>query len=219
MYRTRAIILLGLDPGEWKRRRNALVRKHHPDSGDGNTARYQEAIDAYNYLRTDNTKIAGPFIASVSVQTEPVYEGVFLDNPVTEGTTVLERDFQRKILVALTSERAYTFNVHGHAMQKSGLPDLYVAHTIWTGWLELKTKGGRYSPIQIAESLKLIRCGVPVFGLRLERGDVMIQQMHDGEILARFEWDRTRKSEFGLILLRNLKRITEELEIGLGDAI
>ncbi len=49
-----------------------------------------------------------------------------------------ETEFQKKIVKMLKNRGAMVLNVHGHGMQVSGWPDLYVAHHKWTGWIELK---------------------------------------------------------------------------------
>ena len=47
---------------------------------------------------------------------------------------------QVKALLAKIWRRmgAMVLPVHGHSMQEPGWPDLYVAHALWTGWMELK---------------------------------------------------------------------------------
>ena len=49
-----------------------------------------------------------------------------------------ESKFQQRLKRTLDGVGALTFNVHGHAMQSPGWPDLQVYHRVWTGHLELK---------------------------------------------------------------------------------
>lgn len=49
-----------------------------------------------------------------------------------------EKDFQRKLIDFLKKRNAFVFNFIGNVFQ-SGVPDLFVAHRYWSGWLELKT--------------------------------------------------------------------------------
>lgn len=49
-----------------------------------------------------------------------------------------EKDFQRKLIDFLKQRNAFVFNFIGNVFQ-SGVPDLFVAHRYWSGWLELKT--------------------------------------------------------------------------------
>lgn len=43
---------------------------------------------------------------------------------------------------------AVTFAMVASPMQRVGLPDRYVCHTLFRGWLEFKSHNGRLSPIQ-----------------------------------------------------------------------
>lgn len=44
--------------------------------------------------------------------------------------------------------RAMILNVHGHKMQTPGWPDLYIAHKLWTGFLEMKGPRTKIEPHQ-----------------------------------------------------------------------
>lgn len=48
-----------------------------------------------------------------------------------------EKKFQRKLIQFVKDRNAFVFNFIGNAFQ-SGVPDLFVAHRYWSGWLELK---------------------------------------------------------------------------------
>lgn len=41
-----------------------------------------------------------------------------------------------------------TFAIVGSQMQETGLPDRYIAHAKWTGWVEFKSWKGTLSPKQ-----------------------------------------------------------------------
>lgn len=56
--------------------------------------------------------------------------------------------FQDKVSKMLNHCGGTYFKLHGHAMQASGLPDCYIAHRIWRGWLELKVDGNKLSAVQ-----------------------------------------------------------------------
>jgi len=68
---------------------------------------------------------------------------------------MLERAFQKQVIKWLKSKGAVVYNIHGHAMQQRGIPDLYVAHWRWQGWLELKTGNNKLSTLQEIEIGKL----------------------------------------------------------------
>ncbi len=71
-----------------------------------------------------------------------------------------ETSFQRILVKSLREAGAVVFNIHGHAMQVAGIPDLYVAHPIWTGWLELKAGTNVATKLQERTLRKLMTCGV-----------------------------------------------------------
>jgi len=59
-----------------------------------------------------------------------------------------EKDFQAKIQSGLKIANAMVLNIHGHAMQAAGWPDLYVCHWRWKGWIELKVGTRQATPLQ-----------------------------------------------------------------------
>lgn len=71
-----------------------------------------------------------------------------------------ETELTRKLIAALESRGAFTMKVHGHAMQRPGIPDLYVAHAEFQGWVELKVGDGRLSTLQLATIRELAQRGV-----------------------------------------------------------
>jgi len=83
-----------------------------------------------------------------------------------------ERDFAKKIKCGLESVGCFCFNVHGHRMQKSGVPDCYVAHNKWTGWIEFKVGDARPTDLQIMRIKDLLVRNVPAFVVRL-RDDII----------------------------------------------
>ncbi len=78
-----------------------------------------------------------------------------------------ETKFQSKVVTALRGQGAMIFNCHGHLMQASGWPDLWIGHPLWTGWLELKVEKRGYQDNQKDKIRELMRRGVNAFGLRL----------------------------------------------------
>ena len=49
-----------------------------------------------------------------------------------------ENEFASKLTRALRKCNAEVLSVVGNRMQASAWPDIYVAHTYWTGWIEFK---------------------------------------------------------------------------------
>lgn len=77
-----------------------------------------------------------------------------------------ENKFQKKVIEALEAKCAFIINLHGHLMQKSGLPDLEVVHRSWHGFLELKVGDNEASDIQRAVAAKILKRDVPCYVLR-----------------------------------------------------
>jgi len=79
---------------------------------------------------------------------------------------MLESKFQKQVKKVLEKQGAFIINIHGHGMQKPGLPDLLVIHPKWTGFLELKTEKNKCSEIQQAIACKIKVRGMPIYVLR-----------------------------------------------------
>ena len=85
-----------------------------------------------------------------------------------------EADFQTRLKRLLEGIGALVFNVHGHAMQSIGWPDLYVAHWKWSGWLELKVDHEPLREVQRIVLRELSKRRVPCFVLRLHVEEAMM---------------------------------------------
>ena len=85
-----------------------------------------------------------------------------------------ENAFQSQMVHALKTQGAMVLNLHGHAMQAPGWPDLYVAHPKWRGWIELKVKGRALSELQEVIIRKLMERGDTVYVMDLTFGTVKI---------------------------------------------
>ena len=110
-----------------------------------------------------------------------------------------ETKFQADLVAKLKAGGAYTFNVHGHAMQASGWPDLQVYSPVWTGHLELKVGRNKAAPLQNARIRELRRRGVFAFVL-WETG---VLQDHEGKGHGVLDLEQT-----GFEILQQLKRLS-----------
>lgn len=120
-----------------------------------------------------------------------------------------ENDLQRTVIEALKSVGAWTFNVHGHGMQKCGVCDLYCAHNRWTGWIEFKVGKNRPSALQIICMKDLLIRGVAAFVVR-EYEEVIYCELWIGEkhyetLSFCKEWLRSKGTTRGLELLKMLR--------------
>lgn len=71
-----------------------------------------------------------------------------------------ENKWKAELKKALEGIGATVFSCHGHGMQAPGWPDLFVAHSIWSGWIELKMPNGRLSTSQKIVGRKLESRGI-----------------------------------------------------------
>lgn len=92
-----------------------------------------------------------------------------------------ENKFQKKVVEALIAKTAWILNVHGHRMQKSGVPDLQVVHRRWCGYLELKVGKNKCSPIQKQVIKKIKDRGFPVFVLRYIENPLVDSTLYKGQ--------------------------------------
>tara|TARA_R110000824_G_scaffold69355_6_gene178844 strand:+ start:294 stop:722 length:429 start_codon:yes stop_codon:yes gene_type:complete len=77
-----------------------------------------------------------------------------------------ESRFQSIVKAKMLGAGAMVFNVHGHAMQAPGWPDLQVYSPLWTGHLELKTMTGKPTVLQLRRIRQLRKMRQPAFILR-----------------------------------------------------
>lgn len=137
----------------------ALVKIHHPDHG-GKAETFQLIIDAHRLL-TDKT-----------------YR--FNVERLSFGHPFTERVFQQKLISAMRADGALCIKIVGNVFQKIGIPDLYVASKIWTGWLELKTENEELRPHQAKMICKLNERGVPALVARYRRRHGVFLEKVDG---------------------------------------
>lgn len=110
-----------------------------------------------------------------------------------------ESRFQKKVIGILTKQAAFIINMHGHLMQRPGIPDLFVVHRDWTGFLELKVGPGRFkknrpSDIQKSVAKKINARRVPCYVLRCVDIDTEICDLYcnynietfDGKLIRKF---------------------------------
>ena len=84
-----------------------------------------------------------------------------------------EGDIQRAITKALEARGAKVYRMNAsrggrqqRAFNPPGTPDLFVVERKRHYWIEVKTPGGKVSPIQEAQHADLKRCGMEVFVVR-----------------------------------------------------
>lgn len=94
-----------------------------------------------------------------------------------------ESNFQSLLVKSLRESGAIVFNIHGHAMQMAGIPDLYVAHNIWEGWLELKAGNNPVTKLQQHTLKKLHDCGVNAYALVANKPRMIIK-LHEETIVG-----------------------------------
>lgn len=69
----------------------------------------------------------------------------------------------------------WVLNLHGHAMQKSGVPDLFIVSSMWTGFLELKRADNVPSRLQAVQLRRICERGFPAYCMTVfENGDIVI---------------------------------------------
>ena len=77
-----------------------------------------------------------------------------------------ESKFQKQVKKQLENQGAFVINLHGHMMQRAGLPDLFVLHRKWDGFLELKVEQNKTSAVQRIVAAKIELRGMPIYVLR-----------------------------------------------------
>lgn len=83
-----------------------------------------------------------------------------------------ESVFEKRVKECLTKCDAMRLKVHGHMMQDSGWPDLYVCHIKWQGWIELKVEDEN-----LRENQKIC-----IKGIRRRGGNALVVRCKQGLI-------------------------------------
>ena len=120
-----------------------------------------------------------------------------------------ENDFQKKLIDQLFSQGAWTFNVHGHSMQKSGVADVLIIHRRFAGFVELKTGDYKASDKQKDVDKDIRKRYFPSFVVRC----VKLYEARHGE-----SWDQNHKiiiENFqgdGLVRVAGLNKVLDCLQ-------
>lgn len=114
----------------------------------------------------------------------------------------LEGKVTERLKKLWTFQGAFFFKVHGHYMQRSGMPDLYVSlKDVWRGWIELKAEKREVTLLQRITIRRLRESGDNAVCLRwmndqwfLDEEDGMsVLCEHDVEILLCLAHQKDRK--------------------------
>lgn len=118
-----------------------------------------------------------------------------------------ETNFQRLLIKSLRECGAVVFNIHGHSMQIAGIPDLWVGHKIWNGWLELKTGNNVVTKLQENTLRKLMDCGVYAVVLQERKPNILVK-ISDGTIIGHIPFSTNDID--GISFLNKLKDILKD---------
>lgn len=88
----------------------------------------------------------------------------------------MESRFQAQVMKYIKSRGGEVFNVHGHPMQRRGVPDLWVCLNGVQVWLELKWERGTYKTIQLITMEKFRKAGALAYGLRSIGGEFWLEE-------------------------------------------
>lgn len=94
-----------------------------------------------------------------------------------------ESQLTRRLCRELEELGALTFAVVGGMRQEAGWPDRYVAHAVWSGWLEFKVYGNALSPLQAKRLRELESRGVAAMCVN---HDEFVVSRHDGTVVGKF---------------------------------
>ena len=99
-----------------------------------------------------------------------------------------ETEISAKLCTSLRKDyKAVVFKIHGHAMQQPGIPDFYLAHACWQGWIETKGAETLTTPLQKSILRQLKNAGVDAYILRFMDERRYRFESEDGDILKYFE--------------------------------
>ena len=91
-----------------------------------------------------------------------------------------ENAFQSKLVRICKGQGAWVFNIWGSIMQRSGVPDLYITHPKFRGWVELKVGTGKPSGAQVANIHHLQECNDVAFVVTHSKDGYIYYDFLDG---------------------------------------
>ena len=149
MKRSEAIRILG--DGDLKKSFRRLVKVHHPDAG-GDVQTFERIVEAYKVLQKSGWEFPGLFMRT-------------------------ETNFKNDLHAGMKNVGAFWFKCAGGGkFQMAGMPDVWVQHPIWNGWLELKHGKRKLEPLQLSMIKKIRERGGNAFCLR-ERDGVLTWEL------------------------------------------
>ncbi len=119
-----------------------------------------------------------------------------------------ETNFQKILVKSLRECGTVVFNIHGHSMQVAGIPDLYIAHKIWSGWLELKTGNNPVTKLQQHTLKQLYDWGINAYILVGNKPRIIVK-LYSGEIVGHISF--MSNDIDGIAFLNQLKGIDNTL--------
>lgn len=97
---------------------------------------------------------------------------------------LLEADLEREFAQRMASIGAFYKKLHGSLYQRY-LPDRYVAHRRWAGWLELKAGDNDLSDKQRDTARKLVEARVPFFVVaQRTQSAVLVEDVDQGVLMS-----------------------------------
>jgi hypothetical protein len=95
-----------------------------------------------------------------------------------------ETKFKKEVITGLRTHNAIVVCIEGgNVRQRVGLPDTFVAHRLWHGWLEFKSERGKLKEHQRIFLKQMNERGVPAFVLRAPN----IVESFDGVVMFTFD--------------------------------
>ena len=94
-----------------------------------------------------------------------------------------ENEWANKLVPEMRRCNALVLNTHGEKYQQRGWPDLYIAHTFYIGWIELKGEYTKLEPHQKKMLKELRKKGINAFVARYPN----LIQNYEGVLLSRFD--------------------------------
>lgn len=121
---------------------------------------------------------------------------------------VTESDYSQSLTKALRKHcKAIVFKIHGHGWQQPGIPDFFLGHEKYSGWIETKGKDTKLSPAQKVIIAELRRVNVNVYIVRFISPNCLWIEHLDGEHASQIKF--TSWKEAAEKTLDELQRLVE----------
>jgi hypothetical protein len=203
-----------------------LTMLHHPDGRQPDAKRFQDVAEAWAVIKRGKPAgeaVKPPYVyvhmGPIPTSAADMFTSTFSsthragENKEQPPMGKAESAFSAEMRQAIEGIGGWTFKKWGNVMEISGVPDRYVTHSKWTGWIEEKVNGFKLSAVQRHVINDMHKRGGAALVVRLWQGSRLDFEYTDGTVLATLPMEawNIKGPDRGRVLLEKLNEATQVL--------